>query len=704
MRRPLLRHPHRPLRHWLPAGALILALPATAPAFAQAPAEQRIRELDRVRVQEARPDAGRTASKDDAPLRETPQSVSSIDAATIEQRRPLGLNEALRDVPGVVPGTFGRRGFDDFLIRGFSQSAYAFRDGLRFDPGFLLEQEPFALERIDVLKGPASVLYGQTAPGGIVNTVAKAPTTEAFGLVEASAGSDQFARLALDTGGPLDAAGTWRYRVTALGSDRNDPVDFVGAQRDFVAPTLAWSPSQDTTLVLHALYQHDDVDRVVALPAAGTVKPNPNGRIDPDVFLGEPGRSGIASAQSHVGYALTHRFGERFTLVQNARHTDYSIDGLNIIANALAADGRTLPRRGVQLDIDNRVTTLDTRLQAEFGDARIAHEALLGVDVLRFRNDQVQTNATLRAIDVFAPVYGGPITLTTRASDRLQRLTQTGAYAQWRTRIDQRWVLLAGGRYDWARDDLRNDLTGARTVQRDEAFTGRVGAVYLAPGGFAPYASYATSFVPVSGNPTRSGARLEPEQGRQAELGLRWNASDGRVDASIAAFELVRRNIVSADPDDPRFSLQVGEQTHRGVELEAALRPIEALDLRLAYAWLDAEITRSTTGTQGQRPANVPEHAASVWATLFTRPLGGPDAEFALGARHVGERVGARATTQLPAYTVLDAVAATRLGPWRLALNLKNLTDRTWYAGGSGADFVAVGEPRSVLLTAGYAW
>ena len=684
---------------------LVAALIAGVPALAQGlPPQQRIQELDRIRVEQARQAPGDTASKDGAPLRETPQSVSTVDARLIEQRRPLSLNEALRDVAGVVPGTFGRRGFDDFLIRGFSQSAYAFRDGLRFDPGFLLEQEPFGLERIDVLKGPASVLYGQAAPGGIVNAVSKRPTADRFGLVEASGGSDQLARLAFDTGGPLGDGEIWRYRLTALGSDRNDPVDFVGAQRDFVAPALSWTPSADTSLTAFALYQHDRFDRVLALPAAGTVLPNPNGCIDPDTFLGEPGRSGIASTQRQLGYAFSHRFGERFTLVQKARHTDYSVDGLNIIAAALGADGRTLPRRGVQLDVDNRVTTLDTRVQAAFGTARIAHEALLGIDVLRFRNDQIQTNATLRAIDVFAPVYGGPIAFTTRASDRLQRLTQTGAYAQWRTKIDERWVLLAGGRYDWARDDIRNDLSGVRSVQRDEAFTGRFGAVYLAPGGFAPYVSYATSFVPVTGNPTREGARLQPEEGRQIEAGLRWNAEGGRIDASLAVFDLVRRNIVSVDPADPRFSVQIGEQTHRGVELEAAVRPVEALDLRLAYAFLDAEITRSTTGNQGLRPNNVPEHGASVWATLFAAPLGGSDAEFALGARYVGDRIGASATTVLPGYAVLDATAATRVGPWRLALNLKNLTDRTWYAGGSGANFVAVGEPRSVLMTAGYAW
>jgi iron complex outermembrane recepter protein len=681
---------------------------SSAVAQAQTPIQATPQELDRVQVEARGARTGATASKDGAPLRETPQAMNTIDAQTLALRRPLTLNEALRDVPGVVAGTAGRRGFDDFTIRGFSQSAFAFRDGLRFDPGFLLEQELFGLQRIDVLKGPASVLYGTAGPGGVVNAISKTPDIEDFGMLEASAGSDALARLAFDTAGGIDAEGRWRYRLTALDSDRNDSVDGVGTRRDFLAPSLRWAPSDRTALTVFAVYQHDSFDRVLALPAAGTVLPNRNGDIDRDTYLGEPGRSGLASTQRQLGYRFEHRFDERFAIQQQARHTDYDLGGLNIIAGTLAANGRTLSRRGVTLDVQNRVTTLDTRLLANFGAGALRHEAVFGVDVLHFRNDQVQRNATLRAIDVFAPNYGGAIALTSLASDRLQKLTQTGAYAQWRTHVGERWVLLGGGRYDWVRDDIRNDLTARRSVQRDEAFTGRAGVVYLGEHGLAPYLSYATSFVPVSGNPTRGGEALRPEEGAQWEIGLRWDAPDGRFAASLAAFDLTRRNILSADPADTRFSVQVGEQVHRGLEAEATLRPHPAFDVNLNYAYLDAEITRSTTGNQGLRPANAPEHSGGVWTTLRMRGLGGFDPGFdldvSLGARYLGERQGNTATVLLPDVTLIDAAVMARVGAWQFALNGRNLSDRTWYAGASGTAFVSIGESRSLQLTAGYRW
>ncbi|MGL6289307.1 MAG: TonB-dependent siderophore receptor, partial [Silanimonas sp.] len=653
---------------------------------------------------EAETAPSRTASKDGAPLRETPQAVSVIDAETLRRQRPASLNDVLREVPGVIAGTAGRRGFDDFVIRGFSQSAFAFRDGTRFDPGFLVEQEVFGLERIEVLKGPASVMYGQAGPGGIVNTISKAPTQAPLHLVEAAAGTDALARVAVDLGGPLGDREDMSFRLSALGQDRNDPIPNVGAQRAFASTALGWQAGASTTLTLRALHQFDQLDRVVALPASGTVLPNRNGRIDPEVFLGEPGRSGIDIRQSQVGYSLEHALGERWTLRQNARHTQYDVDGLNIIAGTLAADARTLARRGLVLDIANRVSTLDTQLHGELGGDNATHELLFGVDTLRFRNDQVQTNATMASIDVFAPTYGGAIQPTSIASDRKQVIRQSGLYGQWRGRFAERVVVLAGGRFDDARTDTFDDFSGRRTGQRDKALTGRLGAVLLLDGGFAPYTSLATSFVPVSGNPTRNGAALDPETGRQLELGLRWSHAETGTEASVAVFDIERQNVVSTDPTDPRFSVQVGEQRHRGAEIDLRTRFATAWSLSAGYAWSDAEITRSTLGNVGLRPPNVARHSANLWLGFDASRVSALPLELGFGARHVGERLGTASTTVLPAYTTVDAYARYRHGPWQFALNLKNLGDELWFAGGTGANFVSVGERRSALLTVGYSW
>ena len=683
--------------------ALAFAILAFAPAVTTA--QHRPTQLDAVEVTtRSETTSSRTASKDGAPLRETPQSVAIIDSDALRRQRPASLNDALREIPGVLAGTAGRRGFDDFVIRGFSQSAFAFRDGTRFDPGFLVEQEVFGLKRIEVLKGPASVMYGQAGPGGIVNTVSKAPSRTPLRLVEASAGTDAMARVAVDLGGALANREDLSFRLSALGQDRNDPVPNVGAQRAFASTAIGWDTGAATTLTLRALHQVDQLDRIVALPASGTVLPNRNGRIDPDVFLGEPGRSGIDVRQSQLGYSLEHGLGDVWTLRQNARHTQYDVDGLNIIAGALGADARTLARRGLFLDVANRVSTVDTQLHGQLGGDGATHDLLFGVDALRFRNDQVQTNATMASIDVFNPVYGGAIRPTTLASDRKQVIRQSGLYGQWRGRFAERVVILAGGRFDDARTDTFDDLSGRRTGQRDKALTGRLGTVLLLDGGFAPYASLSTSFVPVSGNPTRNGAALDPETGRQVELGVRWSHATTGTEASAAVFDIVRQNVVSADPTDPRFSVQIGEQRHRGAEIDLRTRFGSAWSISAGYAWIDAEVTRSTLGNMGLRPPNVARDSANLWLSFDGARLSAMPIEIGVGARHVGERLGTASTTLLPGYATVDAYVRYTHGAWQYALNLKNLGDEVWYAGGTGANFVSVGERRSALLTVGYAW
>lgn len=679
--------------------AIAALLPLAASAAPRTPQLKPVEVTGEVEVEPSR-----TASKDGAPLRETPQSVSVIDAETLRRQRPASLNEALRDVPGVIAGTAGRRGFDDFVIRGFSQSAFAFRDGTRFDPGFLVEQEVFGLERIEVLKGPASVMYGQAGPGGIVNTTSKSPTQVPLRVLEVAAGTDALARVAMDFGDSLAGREDLSFRLSALGQDRNDPIPNIGAQRAFASAALGWQAGASTRLTLRALHQFDQLDRVVALPASGTVLPNRNGRIDPDAFLGEPGRSGVDVRQSQLGYSLEHALGGQWTLRQNARHTQYNVDGLNVIAGALAADARTLARRGLELDVTNRISTLDTQLHGRLDGDDATHELVFGIDALRFRNDQIQTNATMSSIDVFAPVYGGAIRPTTIASDRKQVIRQSGLYGQWRGRFAERVVVLAGGRFDDARTDTFDDLSGRRTGQRDKALTGRLGAVLLLDGGFAPYASLATSFVPVSGNPTRNGAALDPETGRQLELGLRWNHAETGTEASIAVFDIERQNVVSADPTDARFSVQVGEQRHRGAELDLRTRFSTAWSLSAGYAWIDAEITRSTLGNAGLRPPNVARQNANLWLAFDAARVGDLPLELGLGVRHVGERLGTASTTALPSYTTVDAYVRYPHGPWQFALNLKNLGDALWFAGGTGANFVSVGERRSALLTVGYSW
>jgi iron complex outermembrane receptor protein len=506
------------------------------------------------------------ATKASVPLIETPQSVSVVTRELMDAQGVDSLSDVLRYVAGVTPQTAGRRGFDDFVIRGFSQSAYAFRDGLRADPGFLTEQESFGFERVEVVKGPGSVLYGQVAPGGLVNMLSKRPQ---FGMVRPvtalELGLGQFGntRLALDSRGAFDEGvvkGDLAWRAVLLVRDRNDIVPNAGASRTYVAPSLAWRLGANTTITALATIQRDEFTRVVALPARGTVLPNPNGNIPLDRFLGEPGFDRLTTPQWSVGYSVEHRFNESFSFTQNARRNSYQVGGQNLNVGAISANVLTVGRNPIFLDIDNDQTAVDNQFNIKWGSAWWRNDTLVGFDYLRFRNRQTQRLGSVAPLNLFTPGYGAVVTPAANFSNNRRQLqTQEGLYLQNVARIADTFVLHAGLRRDEARDETQNYLNNAQVNVKQSATTGRFGIVWLTPMGFAPYASYSQSFLPLIANPLRDGSSVKPEEGEQTEFGVKWGPRDGSVQATIARFDLKRQNVVSADPTSAAFSVQVGE-------------------------------------------------------------------------------------------------------------------------------------------------
>ncbi len=646
-----------------------------------------------------------SATKSDVPLIETPQTVNVITQQQLEAQQPASLTQALGYTAGVSAGNFGRRGFDNYVIRGFDQSAYTLRDGLRLDPGFLTEQEIFGLERIEVIKGPGSVLFGQLAPGGVVNLVSKTPDGQTRRTVEGSLGNLGLARAAADLSGRFDADGRLAWRLVATAWDKDDSIDQVRAKRQYIAPSLTWKASADTQVTLLASLQRDEFVRAINLPARGTVLPNANGSINTQRYLGEASFEPIAVPQTQLGYQLSHRIDNQWTFKQNLRKSSYSVRGQNMNLGALAANQLTVARVPIFVDIDSSTTALDNQLSGVLTTGAVQHKLLLGLDAMRYTDDSLQNGGTLPVANLFTPGASANVVQTAVTANRRTVIAQTGFYAQDHMKIGKDWVVVAGVRQDSARNDTLNNLNNTRVAAKQSAATGRLGAVYLAGGGFAPYISHATSFVPVAGNPQRDGSALVPERGAQTEVGLKWEDPQGRATVNMSAYHLKRRNVVTADPANAAFSTQIGEQTHKGLELEVNARAGAALDLTFSLASIDAQITRSNAGLKGKRPTNTPEFQSSLWATYKLASLGLPGADLSLGLRHVGSRAGdALNTFDVPGYTVADLAASLRQGPWRYRLHVNNLSDKTYYMGGVQASQVSVGERRKLVATVSYDW
>jgi iron complex outermembrane recepter protein len=644
-----------------------------------------------------------TAAKADIPLIETPQAVNVVTADEIEIHNAESLNQALQYTPGVVPMGADSATSDGMIIRGFNVtgSSPIYLNGSKLPRNtFSGVSEPYAMERIEVLKGPASVLYGNAAPGGIVNMVSKLPETETKRELKLQAGSFDRRQLAGDFTGALTDDGSLSYRFTGLYRDSDTMTDHVPDDRKFGQFSLRWQPSEDTSLTLLANYQHNETVFVYGLPSQGTVDHNINGHIDRDLFVGEPGFNEFDTRNQTLGYLFSHQINDALTFRQNVTYFDAETDYSDIYIGALDSTQRLLSRGAYTRYDENRTFTVDNQLEAKWGWGNTEHTALIGVDYEKNQFERVQYNGTVAALDIYNPVYGSAVVMSsTPARSTTENSNKLGLYAQEHVKIADKWVVMLGGRYDNFDSDTDNNLTGDSSNQSDHAFTGRAGLVYLFDNGFAPYVSYSESFEPVSGQDA-SGSSFKPTEGEQYEVGLRYQPEGAPYAVSASVYKLTQQNVSTTDLSNPGFSIQEGEVESKGFELEAKAS-LEQWNFTAAYAYIDNEVTKSNSGTEGNRTNNVPRHMASFWTDYqFVDVLKGLG--IGAGIRYIGETYNIANTVEVPGYTVVDAVVNYSLSPeWKLALNINNLFDKE-YATCSYACFYGV--ERSASVTASYNW
>lgn len=709
------------------ASVLLLgAVPGVAAESDAAGAEPK--ELSRIRVEDSVDEPGyaakrsTTGTKTDTPMLEVPQSISVITAERIQTIDASRVSEALSYTPGVGVGVWGSdTRFDWLSLRGFdAYSPGYYLDGLilrNIGTWAVWRTENYGAERIEVLRGPASVLYGQGSPGGMINFVSKRPSASAVRELQVQIGDHERRQVAADFSSSLDEDAHWLYRLT--GSVRDAEVAEMGeGLRDdwfYLAPSLTWQPSDDTTLtVLSHMQRTRTVPSYRGLPAQGTLLSNPNGRIATDTYTGEPDFDDWDHRQWMLGYAFEHRFSDVWTVRQNARYGRLDLDyqqvwalGSFVTVNTADADDpanfRRVDRFVFGSDEQERTFAVDNQAQLTMLSGGGQHTLLFGLDHERSTFEQITFwGGSAGTIDVYTPVYGQAVyDIPEPYFDGTTRLTQTGLYVQDQIKWGEHWAATLGGRYDIAKlsSDNRSDASSSR--QTDREFSGRAGLVYLAGNGWAPYIGYSESFSPIATIDPETGKPFDPETGRQYEAGVRYQPAAGGI-YSIAAFDLRRQNYVTTDTNF--VSRQTGEITSRGVELEALLQPLPALNVNVAYTWLPkVEVTASSNPEEvGRQAQGVPEHQLSLWTDYrFDSGI-----KAGLGARHVGSTrgYGETAPVPVPDYTLIDAMLGYAWSHWEVALNARNLTDKIALSANCNEGSCQYNGRRKVTATAMYRW
>lgn len=659
-------------------------------------------------------------TKTDTPLIEVPQSISVITAAQIREQNPQTLGDAVRYTPGIVVQEGFNRTDDPFIIRGFdvrTNPGVMFRDGLKVPlPHYSVMSEPYALDRIEVVKGPASVLYGQASPGGIVNVVSKRPTDTLLRELQLSGGSHDNKQLAGDFGGRIDEEGRLTYRLTGLVRGADTMIDDIPDDRYYLAPALTWRIGADTSLTLLASYMKNKTINNAGYPLEGTVKPNPNGRISRHRFTGEPDWSKWDQEVGTLGYQFAHRFNETWQFKQNLNYAQSRNRVNHVYWNTWVPGSNfsTAERGAYRRDDDAHGVSVDNQFDAKWELGRFKHNVLFGLDYTEtyFTRKQYAGYNNLAPIDFFHPVYGSSVVLPSEPNTYTnEKRSQVGLYLQDQIKFDDKLVLVLGGRYDDADGKTLNKLNGSATRSADNAFTWRAGLLYLADNGLAPYISYSTSFQPQTGttSPQRGTTPFEPTKGKQWEAGLKYQPSGSNSFVTASVFELTRTNVPTADLANPIYNVQEGEVRSRGVELSATANLASGWNLIAAYTYTDAEVTKSNTNTLGNTPEAVPRNMVSLWSdyTVQSGLLAGLN--FGGGVRYMGSTFNSANTAKVADYTLFDAAVRYDFGAhtpslkgWTADLTVRNLFDKDYVASCTYACFY--GEGRTVLGRVTYKW
>ncbi len=678
-----------------------------------------------------------TATKTDTPIQKVPQSISVVTAEEMALHQPKSVKEALSYTPGVAVGTRGASNTYDYLIiRGFAadgQSQNNYLNGLKMQGNFYNDAviDPYMLERAEVMRGPVSVLYGKSNPGGLLNMVSKRPTTEPLKEVQFKMGTDSLFQTGFDFSDALDDDGVYSYRLTGLARSANAQQQGAEEQRYAIAPSFTWRPDDKTNFTFLSYFQNEPETGYYGwLPKEGTVSKLPNGSRLPTDFNEGADNNTYSRNEKMVGYSFDHEFNDTFTVRQNLRYAQNKVSQKSVYGYGMCSDplytkdpanspcasipqsdwDHTLTRQYVDDNEKLQNFAVDTQLQSKFATGSVDHTLLTGVDYMRMRND---INSWFGWAGSVAPsdIYNldrsdfdfGSHPGPGAAYRVLNKQEQTGLYAQDQMQWDKVLVTL-GGRYDWAKQDSLNRVSGVLDSRDDRQFTWRGGVNYLFDNGVTPYFSYSESFEPNS-QVGESGNIFAPSKGKQYEAGVKYVPSDRPIVLTGAVYQLTKTNNLMADPNGSIWSVEGGEIRSRGVEIEAKAALSASVNVVGSYTYTDAEYT-TDTNYKGNTPAQVPKHMASLWGdyTLYDGALSG--LTLGTGVRYTSSSYGDPANSfKVGSYTLVDALvrydlARVGMAGSNVALHVNNLFDREYVASCFNTYGCFWGAERQVVATA----
>ena len=670
--------------------------------------------------------AKRTAAgtKTDTALVEVPRSISVVTRQQMDDRNAHTLDAAVRYLPGITASSYGSDTRADWLrVRGFEPTQ--FLDGLPLPKGVYAnpKQETWNLDRLALLRGPASSVYGQTPPGGLLDMVSRRPSTEASSEIQLQYGSDNHRQINFASTGKIDDEGRFLYGVSGVVRDGGTQIDHIDDKRYNIAPSLTWNIDEDTRLTLLTQFTRDDTGVTSQFyPIQGTKIDMPFGKISHHKNLGDPDYDFYDRTYYALGYAFEHRLNDVWQFRQNLRYTKSDLSFQTVTVNSyfpsigfVVDDEGNTGRGTTNVDEDISQFAVDNNLQADFATGDINHTLLIGLDHQRSNTNYTSIFGNAPAINVNDPVYGLPITRPPRSSafyDYDQKTYQTGLYVQDQMALDQ-WRLTLGGREDWVHTGTKFFNKGdATNTERDKNFSGNAAISYVFDSGFVPYLSYAESFQPASNAVASPTDSFKPTEGKQWELGIKYQPPGSNTLLTAAVYDLTQKNVaVTNNVGNVTVTSQTGEVRVKGLELEAVSDVTENLKVTAAYTLARSEVQDGAF--KGNRLQLMPNQQASVWGD-YTWHNGVLDGfGIGAGARYTGNTYGDEANTWLGkagAYTVFDAAVHYDLGRLdnslkgaSLAVNATNLFDKD-YISTCDSFYCYYGDQRSVVASATYKW
>ncbi len=693
---------HRFLRY--PLSAAVLSALAVSPLYAQANTA-----LATVTVT-----AQQAATKVETPTIEIPQSVSTITREQMDNHGVSTVQRATDYTPGVYSNQIGASNrFDYLVLRGFSDGSLSntFLDGLKVmgdaNSHSSMRIDPWFLESIEVVRGPASVLYGRASPGGVVALNSKRPAFEQSGELRFRVGNNNQRSAAFDLTGPIGAEQRVAFRLTGIASAADTQFGPAEEERYAFAPRLTWDITDDTSLTVEAYLQDEpEGDYHSGVPYEGAVVAHKSRKISNNFFDGEEDYDAYERTQRMVGYALEHRFNDQVTGRQLMRYLNS-----DVVLNQVYGFGWTSPtadeltRYYSGSDESLEAWTLDNQLEATLSSGFLDHTLLVGVDYQQRENDVSWPSGYFPPLNAFDPVYGSdPIAFYAPVRER-HEIDQTGVYLQDQIALDH-WRFTLGGRYDWVNINNANRDSGVTSSLSDTQLSGRAVVVYLFDNGVAPYLSYSTAFTPTS-FVDESGDLLQPMEGEQWETGVKYQPNGSASQYSAALFHISQENVATKEqPTDPYRA--VGEIESQGVELEAHTQLTDTLSLQAGYSFTDITYAKSDDGNQGNNAIYSPRHQVQLWGHYEANEgwLNGVD--MGVGIRHYADIAADRANTKtVPDYTLVDATIGYDLSQLGVEgvetrLNVNNLLDKEYVASCNSLEYCYFGAERGVTASVHY--